>query len=256
MSKYTVKQIATAAGISVRSLHHYHEIGLLVPRHIGANGYRYYSDEELLRLQQILLYRGFGVPLAEVRTILEAPDFDTITALKRHKTRLEAEARRLPKLIRTLDRTIETLKGDKTMRIENLYKAFPPEKQADYEAELTNMNVGIAAKVASSKAHMAGKSARTKAADMDELHDIEAAIIANMRKGLPPDAAENAALITRHRAWVSSMWGQTCSPEAHAGLAQMYEAHPDFNQRYEALAEGFTAYICAAIHANSSRSTA
>ena len=91
---------------------------------------------------------------------------------------------------------------------------------------------------------------------MDELHDIEAAIIFNMQAGLAADTPENVALIARHRAWVSTMWGRACSPEAHAGLAQMYEAHPDFNQRYEALAKGFTAYICAAIRANSPRPSA
>ena len=256
MSKYTVKQIATAAGISVRSLHHYHEIELLVPRHIGANGYRYYSDEELLRLQQILLYRGFGVPLAEVRTILEAPDFDTITALKRHKARLEVEAKRLPKLIRTLDRTIETLKGDKTMRIENLYKAFPPEKQADYEAELASIGPEMATQVRQASAHNAAKSKAELAENMAELEAVESALAANMAAGLSPEATENTPLVARHRVWVSSMWGRDCAAEAHAGLAQMYESTPDFQARFETIAKGFTAYICAAIRANSPRPSA
>jgi len=251
MSTYTVKQIAKSAGVSVRTLHHYHEIGLLVPRHMGANGYRYYSGAEALRLQQIMLYRGFGMGLSEIKSILDAPDFSTLTALQRHKARLEAEAKRLPQLIRTIDRTIETLKGDRDMMIDKLYKAFPPEKQAGYEAELAINGAGMAAKVASAKAHMAGKSASDRQADMRELHDIEAAIITNMRKDLPFDAPENAMLVARHRAWVSAMWGRECSPDAHIGLAQMYEAHPDFNQRYESLAKGFTGYICATIRAHS-----
>ena len=252
MSQYTVKQIAEAAGVSVRSMHHYHEIGLLVPRYIGANGYRYYGEAELLRLQQILLYRGFGLSLAEVRKVLDAPDFDTLEALQQHKARLEAEAKRLPKLIRTLARTIETLQGGKTMQIDTLYQAFSPEKQRRYEAELMQGNPGMPAHIARSKAAIA----QNPEAQMRKLQDIEASIIANMQAGLAADATENTALIARHRAWVGTMWGRVCSPEAHAGLAQMYEAHPDFNQRYEALAKGFTAYICAAIRANSRRSPA
>ncbi len=256
MSKYTVKQIARAAGVSVRTLHHYHEIGLLVPSHIGANGYRYYGDAEALRLQQILLYRDFGMPLSEVRTLLDAPDFSPITTLERHKARLEAEVKRLPKLIRTLDRTIETLKGNKPMNIETLYKAFPPEKQAAYEAELASQGPEMAAHLRQAKAHNAAKPEARMAADMAELKAVETAMAENMAAGLPADAAENTPLVARHRAWVSAMWGRECSPEAHAGLAQMYEAHPDFNQRYEAIAEGFTAYICAAIIANSARNPA
>jgi len=249
MSTYSVKQIAKAAGVSVRTLHHYHEIGLLVPRHIGANGFRYYGESELLRLQQILLYRSFGLALSEVRSLLDAPDFNILKALQQHKARLQAEAARLPKLIRTLDHTIETIKGHKTMHIDKLYQAFPPEKQAAYEAELTHENPEMLAHIARSKAAI-GLNIKKH---MQGLHDIEASIIANMQAGLAADAIENAALIARHRVWVSSMWGRECTPQAHAGLAQMYEAHPDFNQRYEALAKGFTGYICAAIRANSPR---
>ena len=256
MSKYTVKQIARAAGVSVRTLHHYHEIGLLVPRHIGANGYRYYGDAEALRLQQILLYRDFGMPLAEVRALLDAPDFSPITALERHKARLEAEVKRLPKLIRTLDRTIETLKGDKLMKIDTLYKAFPPEKQAAYEAELASQGPEMAARLRQANAHNAARSEAQMTADMAELRAVETALAANMAAGLPADAAENTPLVARHRAWVSAMWGRECTPEAHAGLAQLYESTPDFQARYEAIGEGFTAYICAAIRANSSQGPA
>lgn len=247
MSKYTVKQIAKLADVSVRTLHHYHEIGLLVPRHNGANGYRYYSETEALSLQQIMLYRSFGLGLSEIKSILDAPDFNILTALQNHKARLEAEAKRLPALIRTLDRTIETLNGEKQMSIERLYEAFPPEKQAGYEAELVTSGSEMAAQVAKSKAHNAGKTTKNMEANLTDLHEIEANIIANMHAGLRPNAIENAPLVVRHRAWVSTMWGRPCLPESHVGLAQMYEAHPDFNQRYEALAEGFTAYICDSI---------
>jgi len=180
--------------------------------------------------------------------VLDAPNFDTLKALQSHKARLEDEAKRLPKLIRTLERTIETIQGQKAMQIDKLYQAFPPEKQAAYEAELAQGSPEMRGHIARSKAAIG----RNTEAHMRELQEIEAEIIANMQAGLAAEAPENAALIARHRAWVSTMWGRECSPEAHAGLAQMYEAHPDFNQRYEALAKGFTAYICAAIRARSS----
>ncbi len=250
MSTYTVKQIAKLAGVSVRTLHHYHEAGLLVPRNIGANGYRYYSESEALRLQQIMLYRGFGLGLTEIRSILDAPDFDALKALQQHKARLEDQAKRLPELIATLDCTIKTLIGGRKMSIEQLYRAFPPEKQAAYEDELKAMGADMAAQVAKSNAKIAQKTEGDMEASLQELQDIEAAIIANMHAGSAPEAIENAPHIQRHRAWVSAMWGRDCAPEAHIGLAQMYESHPDFIQRYETLATGFTAYICAAIRAH------
>jgi len=111
MSKYTVKQIAKLSGVSVCTLRHYHEAGLLVPRHIGAKRYRYYGELEARRLQQIMLYRGFGLGLSDIRSILDAPDFDTLKTLRRHKARLEDQAKQLPALIRILDRAITSLEG-------------------------------------------------------------------------------------------------------------------------------------------------
>ena len=86
----TVRQVAKAARISVRTLHHYDAIGLLKPAHVGANGYRYYGRTELLRLQQILFYRELGMALGEIGSILDDPGFDPLTALKGHRAALAA----------------------------------------------------------------------------------------------------------------------------------------------------------------------
>lgn len=69
MTNYTVSEVAAIAGVSVRTLHHYHEIGLLCPAYVGENNYRYYGREELLRLQQILIHRALGIPLTEIGAI-------------------------------------------------------------------------------------------------------------------------------------------------------------------------------------------
>ena len=137
MRHYTVSQLAELSGISVRTLHHYDEIGLLAPAFVGENGYRYYGEEELLRLQQILLHREFGFPLREIGAILDDPAFDRIAALEAHRVRLELEAERYRRLVRTIDRTIAELKGPVTrgvtMKHADLYEGFAPGKQAEYE---------------------------------------------------------------------------------------------------------------------------
>ena len=135
------------------------------------------------------------------------------------------------------------------MNANNLYKGLSPEKQAEYEAELASKGPEMAKRVRQASGHNAAKPKAEIARDMAELKAVESGLAANMAAGLAPEAAENAALMARHRAWVSSMWGRACAPEAHIGLAQMYEATPEFKTRYETIEKGFTAYICAAIRA-------
>src|SRR5262245_10280245 len=112
MSRYTVKELARLSGVSVRTLHHYDQIGLLKPAEVGLNGYRYYGREELLRLQQILFHRELEFPLEAIKAVLEQPQFDRVEALRRHRKTLTAKAGRYRKLIATLDATLAALEGD------------------------------------------------------------------------------------------------------------------------------------------------
>ena len=133
MKLLTVNQVAKASGVSVRALHHYDEIGILKPASIGQNRYRYYGREELLRLQQILIHRELGIPLTEIAALLDDPKFDRLEALRQQRSRLDAEAKRYAQLVRTIDRTIASLQGDRVMKNADLYKGISPQKQAKYE---------------------------------------------------------------------------------------------------------------------------
>ena len=82
---YTVKQLSKLAGVTPRTLHHYDQIGLLKPSRVGENGYRYYGEESLLRLQQILLYRELDLPLEDIKKIMGRRDFDVLGALRSHR---------------------------------------------------------------------------------------------------------------------------------------------------------------------------
>src|SRR4026209_374835 len=110
---YTVKKLAAMSGVSVRALHFYDEVGLLKPAYLGANGYRFYEEAQLLILQQILFYRELGFELTQIKTILRRPDFDKITALESHRKVLRRNVAHTRKLIQTIDKTIEHLKGKK-----------------------------------------------------------------------------------------------------------------------------------------------
>jgi DNA-binding transcriptional MerR regulator len=251
MSKlYTVKQVAKMAGVSVRALHHYDAIGLLKPAGVGDNGYRYYGREELLRLQQICFYRELEFPLEAIATVLDRPGFDTATALRSHRTKLKAQARRYRRLLKTLDDTLAALEGEGEMKDEDLYKGFAPEKQAEYEDWLVdNYGDGMRARIETSKQAMKGWSKADWQAFQDELEANEAAIARAMADGHPPDGDAAMKIMAKHYAWVAKAWGRKPEAEAFKGLGQLYLSHPDFTARYEARAKGLAEYLAAAMAA-------
>jgi MerR family transcriptional regulator, thiopeptide resistance regulator len=249
MKTYTVNQLAQLAGISVRALHHYDEIGLLKPAFTGENRYRYYGEDELLRLQQILIHRELDIPLAEIAALLDAPGFDRLAALQEQRERLEEQAKRYARMVKTIDRTIARLKGDRAMKDADLYSGVvSPEKQAEYETWLQEKyGKYITSRIEESRRHVARLSGDDWAALMADLAIIEGELAAAKRAGLPPQSAALDPLVSQHRDWVASMWGQPAPLQAYAGLADIYLAHPDFIARYEQIETGFAQYLATAM---------
>lgn len=255
MKLLTVKQVARISGVSVRALHHYDEIGLLKPAHTGPNRYRYYGREELLRLQQILIHRELGIPLAQIAAIIDAPDFDRLAALAEQRDRLDAEAKRYAQLVRTIDRTIASLKGDRVMRNAELYKGISPAKQAEYEKWLIDKYGGdMPSRIAASRKY-ASLTPEQVAQMQQELHDLEQALADGLRSGVDASSEVLDTLLVRHRDWVGQMWDRPCTFEAYAGLADLYLSHPDFVARYEQIEPGFAEYLAAAMKAYAKRAT-
>jgi len=131
----TVKKLAEIAGISVGTLHYYDDIYLLKPPWQAENGYRYYDDDAVMRLQQILFYREFELKLSEIKAILDEPDFDLLTALHAHRDELMAKIERLQDLIKTVDHTILHLIGEIKMSKKQLFSGFTQVEEKRYEVE-------------------------------------------------------------------------------------------------------------------------
>src|SRR6202163_1883665 len=121
---YTVKQVAAMSGVSVRTLHFYDETGLLAPAYLGANGYRFYEEPQLLILQQILFYRELGFELKQIQRILGRADFEKVAALQSHRKVLEQDLIRTQSLIETIDKTIQHLQGTKKMNSQEMFAGF------------------------------------------------------------------------------------------------------------------------------------
>ena len=254
MKELTVKQLAAISGVTVRTLHHYDEIGLLTPAHVGANGYRYYGRAELMRLQRILFHRELGVPLGEIAELLALEGEDQVGVLMRHRERLEAERARFRILIETIDRTVASIKGETHMSNTDLYQGFSAEKQADYEAWLVECyGASMQERLDLSRKAMAKMSEAEQAALMDTLKDIETGLVEGMKRGIDPAAEPVDRMIARHRAWVAVAWDKPCPPDTYAGLADMYLSHPDFVARYEALGPGFAVWLTDAMKAHAIR---
>ncbi len=245
---YTVARLAALAGISVRTLHHYHQIGLLAPSFTGENGYRYYAEAELLRLQRILIYRELGFPLGQIASLLDAEGGDLQAALERQRAQLLGQLDRYLALVLATDRTLARLRGE-DVKDEELYSGVvSPAKQAEYEAWLAERygpEVGEQVAAGSQRIAAMGDAERTWA--LAEIRSVEEGLAGALRRGISADSPELDSLIQRHRAWVQKGWAQECSPKAYAALADLYTQHPDFVARFEALQPGLASYLAQAM---------
>ena len=248
MKRYTVGQLARMAGVTVRTLHHYDQIGLLSPSgrtESGSGrsaGYRLYGEAELLRLQQILFFRELDMPLAEVRQILDDPDFDQVAALEHHGGMLRQRMERLGRLLKTIDRTIDRLtEDDVTLTDEELYEGFSTEQIERYKREAREMYDPEL--VEESERRVKGMSREKWKAVQAEGQAVTTGIAALI--GHDPGDAQVQEMVARHHAWIEEFY--PCSAEIYRGLAQMYVEHPEFRAFYEKVEPGLAEYLSAAM---------
>lgn len=132
MKIYTIKQLADLAGVSVRTLHYYDQIGLLRPHKRSESNYRYYSSFEALKLQQILFYRELDYSLEEVRTLLEDPHFNFEMSLTSHKKALKNKLTTIKTMLKTIDHTLYQLNHNNTITDDELYAGFKSNEEGLY----------------------------------------------------------------------------------------------------------------------------
>lgn len=140
------------------------------------------------------------------------------------------------------------------MKHADLYEGFAPEKQEEYESWLIERYGGDLRKhIDRSKAKFSALAAAEKEKIMQQLAEIEADLAEGCRRKIAADSPALAPVLERHREWVAYMWDRPCPPEAYAGLADLYLAHPDFRARYERLEAGFCDYLVSAMKAHAER---
>lgn len=229
MERYTVKELSDAAGVTVRTLHYYHEIDLLVPTQVGANGYRYYDNDALYRLQQILFFRELGLSLKEIKVALDRPDFDLRAALLAHRQRLTAKMARMQRLVQTVDDTLLQLNGDLPVSKKNMFASFSPDEEETYRQQ-AETEWG-SAEVAASYQRWNGYSAEKQAAIKAETDAIYSDLVDAMPSGA--DSAQTQAIIARWHENIHYFYEPT--PEIMRGLGEMYATNPQFADRFSAI---------------------
>jgi DNA-binding transcriptional MerR regulator len=238
---FTVKQLAKMAGVTPRTLHHYDDIGLLKPSRVGDNGYRYYGEEAMLKLQQILFYRELGLPLEDIRKIIGRRDFDVLGALRGHKKALGRQLERLNRLLNTVDNTINHLKGVTTMSEKGLFEGFSEEEQEKYALEAEQMYDPEIVRASNRKwkAYPAAKKEQILA----EGKAIYTDMIAAMPKGAA--SVEVQAIVDRWRKHMVYFW--TPNLDQLLGLAEGYNTDPRFKANFDRMHPKLAEFMRAAV---------
>jgi MerR family transcriptional regulator, thiopeptide resistance regulator len=238
---YTVKAVAELAGISVRTLHHYDEIGLLKPAEVSASGYRLYGETDLERLQQVLFFRELGFGLQEIKEIVNRPDFDRKQALQEHKQLLLERKDRLGRLIHSIDQTLDSMERGIPMADKDLFDGFD---QSQYEEEVRQRWGGTKEFEESQR-----RTKKYTKADWtvikQEMEAIGTGVAALMDRG--PSDPEVQEWVRRWHKLINDRF-YTCSTEVFRGLGTMYVEDPRFTATYENIKPGMAVFMRDAMH--------
>lgn len=253
----TVGQVADLAGITVRTLHHYDETGLLRPSGRSPAGYRLYTADDLARLRSVLFYRELGFALDDIAALLDDPAADTVSHLRRQHDLLTGRIQRLQDMVASIELHLEARQMDIDLTPDEMLDVFGEEHTAhhdEYAAEAEQRWGGTDAWAQSRR-----RTSRYTAEDWEAaLADQQAAterLAAALQDGLPADSETAMDAAEAHRQQITR-WFYDCSYEIHRGLADMYVQDPRFTATYEAQAPGLAAYVRDAIRANADRHSA
>lgn len=247
----TVGAAARLAGVTVRTLHHYDEIGLLNPSGRSEAGYRRYADADLELLQRILFYRELGFGLHEIKTVMTDGAADASAHLRRQHAMLLDRIRRLERMVAAVEKAMEAHSMGINLTPEERFEVFgdfDPDEHAAEVKERWGDTHAYRESARRTRSYTMADWQRTKA-------EGEAAtnkLVAAMEAGLPADSVEAMEGAETHRLQIDRAF-YPCSYQMHVGLAEMYLADPRFTATYERIAPGLAQYVHDAIKANAAR---
>ena len=249
MTTWTVGQVADVFGVTVRTLHHYDEIGLLVPSERSRAGYRLYTDADLTRLQQVVVYRRLELPLDEIAELLR--EGAAADHLRRQRDAVMTRLDELKDLVTAIDKALEREMSDQPATPEDLKELFGDGFKDEYQAEAQE-------RWGESNAwkQSAARTKRYTKADWEqvkaEMDAVNAAFVEAKRAGEPATSTAAMDAAEAHRRHIQDRF-YDLDHDFHRGLADMYVADPRFTKTYEDQEPGLAKYVRDAIHANADR---
>lgn len=232
--EYSIGELSEIAGVSARTLRYYDEIGLLKPLYVSEAGYRFYGENEIAVLQQILFYRARGFDLRRIRKIIYQDDFDIMNALEEHLHELEEQRNYTDSLIRTVKQTILAMKGESQMSDKEKFEAFKERVVREHEE-----HYGAEARKKYGDAEI--EEAHRKVMEMSETdwermqslgEEIRIRLEEGVRAGIKPDSEEAKRIVVLHKEWLGRTWKQY-KAETHKAMADLYEADERFRRYYD-----------------------
>lgn len=228
---WSIQDIARLAGTTSRTLRHYGEVGLLEPTRVGSNGYRYYNEDALARLQRILLLRELGLGIPAISDVL-AGQRDHAQALLSHLHWLEQEKARLDRQIISVETTILKMEGGEQLMAEEMLDGFDHTEYKDEVEERWGKDA-----YAKSDKWWRSQTPAEKAAWKKRAEDLGLAWIDAANRGIAPDSDEAQALAQRQFDWLAGIPGTPQvnggpTKEYFIGLGEMYVADPRFGVNY------------------------
>lgn len=206
---WTVKQVSQLTGLTVRTLHHYDQIGLLKPVFVAENGYRYYNQENLARLQEILLFRELDFPLKDIQQLLDVTEVNRQQVLRDHITLLELKRERLDRIINHA--RLLTEKGGEVMD----FHAFDSSQLGAYKVEVKERWGNTAAYAEFEERYDASKD-RVFAQEMQAIFESFGKM-----QSLGANHPDVQALVANLQAYITENF-YTCTKEILRNLGLMY----------------------------------
>lgn len=244
-----VGEVSRRTGVTIRTLHHYDRIGLLVPQDRSPAGYRRYSRPDLDRLQRILFYRELDFPLDRIAELLEGAS-PSGAQLQQQRVLLEDRIQRLQAMVHIIDRELEAVRVGTSLTPEEKFELFGSE-WSDHEAE-AQQRWGDTEAWQESQRRAARYDKQQWQQIKSEGADVEQGFVRLLVAGEPATGAAAVEQAEAYRQYLSR-WFYEVSPQLHRCLGEMYRADPRFTAHYEALASGLAEYVSQAIIANSDR---
>jgi len=239
MSTYSISQLATLAGVSVRTLHHYDAIGLLQPAGRSSGGYRLYNQHQVLQLQQILMFRELEYPLAQIQQIMQQPDYDLTHCLRQQQRLLAERIADLQRLQQMLDSAIQQQESGQMTTSSQLFNHFSQATLREEavsrwgETEIRQSEQQLAQLSTAQQQELAQEGERIARGLAQCLH-------------LPADAAEVQLWAVRQHQWLQH-YGP-CSLQRLEMLGDLYVSDARFQVYYDKFGTGTALLMRDALH--------